>query len=150
MHNTIIWVFLNCFEWYLWITHALNRLINIEVSFIKLAWSALFEISNASDALLTFTHCIIYFISSCDKIELNDIVSNINDLEMSLMSIWKDDEKNFFHSIFVFSSNDFIMWLKSILFNEENCESFLSSWLLILTHFAKHQIDFDSLLNLCI
>ncbi len=36
--------------------HALNKLISIEVSFVKLTWSVLFEILNASDALLTFTH----------------------------------------------------------------------------------------------
>ena len=150
MHSTIIWVFLNCFEWYLWITHMLNRLISIEVSFIKLTWSALFEILNSSDALLTFTHCIICLILFYNKIELNDTVSNINDLKMLLMSVWKNDEKNFFCSIFVFSSNDSVMWLKSLLFNKENCKSFLSSWLSILTHFAKRQIDFDFLLNLCI
>jgi len=67
-----------------------------------------------------------------------------------IKSIWEDDEKNFFRNIFVFSSNDSVMWLKSLLFNEENCESFLSNWLLILTHFAKRQIDFDSLFNSCI
>ncbi len=142
--------FLNCFEWYLWITHMLNRLISIEVSFIKLTWSALFEILNSSYALLTFTHCIICLILFYNKIELNDTVSNINDLKMLLMSVWKNDEKNFFCSIFVFSSNDSVMWLKSLLFNKENCKSFLSSWLSILTHFAKRQIDFDSLLNSCI
>jgi len=65
----------------LWITYALNKLINIKVNFVRSAWSALFEISNASDALLIFAHWIIYLISSCDKIELNDIVSNINDLK---------------------------------------------------------------------
>ena len=134
----------------MWITHALNRLISIKVSFIKLTWSALFEILNASDTLSTFTHCIICLISSCDKTELNDTVSNINDFKMLLMSVWEDDEKNFFRSIFIFSSNDSVMWLKSMLFNEKNCESFLSSWLSILIYFAKRQIDFDSLLNSCI
>jgi len=150
LHNTIVWAFLNCFEWYLWITHALNRLISIEVSSVKLAWSALFEISNASDALSTFTHWIICLISSCDKTELNNTVSSINDLEMSLMSAWDYDGKNFFCSIFVFSSNESAMWSKSLLFNDENCESFLSNWLSILTHFVKHQIDFNSLLSSCI
>ncbi len=101
----------------MWIIHALNRLISIEVSFIKFTWSALFEISNTFDALLTFIHCIIYLILSCNKIKLNNIVSDINDFEMLLISVWKDDEKNFFCSIFIFSSNDSVIWLKSLLFN---------------------------------
>ncbi len=150
MRSTIVWAFLNCFKWYLWVTHTLNRLISIKVSFVKLAWSTLFEISNASDALLTFTHWIICLISSCNKTESNDTVSDINNFEMSLISVWDNDEKNFFCSISVFSSNESAMWLKSLLFSDENCESFLSSWLLILTHFAKRQIDFNSLLSSCI
>jgi len=128
----------------------LNKLINIEVSSVKLAWNTLFKILNVFDALLTFTRWIIYLISSCNKIELNDIVSNINDLEMLLMFVWNDDKKNFFRRIFVFSSNKFAMWSKLLLFSNKNYESFFSNWLLILTHFAKHQIDFNSLLNLCI
>ncbi len=103
-----------------------------------------------SDALLTFTRWIIYLILFCDKTELNDIVSNINDFEISLIFAWNNDEKNFFHNIFVFSLNESAIWLKLLLFNDENCKSFLSNWLLILTHFAKHQIDFNSLLSLCI
>jgi len=150
LYSTIVWAFLNCFEWYLWVTHALNRLISIKVSSVRLTWSTLFEISNASDALLTFTRWIVCLISSCDKAELNDTVSNINDLEMLLMSVWDDDEKNFFYRISVFSSNESAMWSKSSFFNDENCESFLSNWLSILTYFAKHQIDFNSLLSLCI
>jgi len=134
----------------LWVTHALNRLINIEVSSVRLAWSALFEISNASDALSTFTRWIVYLISSCDRAELNDTVSNINDFEMSLIFVWDNDEKNFFRRISVFSSNESAMWSKLLLFNDENCESFLSSWLSILTYFAKRQIDFNSLLSSCI
>ncbi len=133
MHSTIIWVFLNCFKWYLWIIHALNRLISIEVSFIKFTWSALFEISNTSDALLTFIHCIIYLILSCNKIKLNNIVSDINDFEMLLISVWKDDEKNFFCSIFIFSSNDSVIWLKSLLFNVFFISS-LSAYSLWLWH----------------
>ena len=138
MHSTIVWIFLNCFEWYLWITHALNKLINIEVNSVKLAWSALFEILNASDALSTFTHWIIYLISFCNKTELNDTVNNINNLEISLMFAQNNDEKNFFYNIFVFSLNEFAMWSKLLLFSDENYESFLSNWLLILTHFTKH------------
>ncbi len=147
LRSTIVWAFLNCFKWYLWVTYALNKLINIEVSSVKLAWSTLFEISNASDALSTFTCWIICLISSCNKTELNDIVNDINDFEMLLMFAWNDDEKNFFHSISVFSLNESVMWSKSLLFNDENYESFLKSWLSILTHFAKHQINFNSLLS---
>ncbi len=83
----IVWAFLNYFKWYLWIIYALNKLINIKVSSVKSAWSALFEISNAFDALSTFTHQIAHFISSCNKIELNNTVNDINNLEMSLMFV---------------------------------------------------------------
>ncbi len=67
--------------------HALNKLISIEISFIKLTCNALFEILNASDVLLTFIHWIIYLISSYDKTESNNTVSNINNLKVSLMFI---------------------------------------------------------------
>ncbi len=37
LYNTIVWVFLNCFKWYLYIMHALNKLISTEISFVKSA-----------------------------------------------------------------------------------------------------------------
>ena len=41
--------------------------------------------------------------------ELNDIINDMNELEMSLTSAWEDDEKNFSHNFSIFSSNDVIM-----------------------------------------
>jgi len=38
----------------------------------------------------------------------------------------------------------------SLRFNDKNWESFLDSWLLILTYFAKHHIDLSASLSLCI
>jgi len=38
----------------------------------------------------------------------------------------------------------------SLHFNDENWESFLNSWLSILSHFAKHHIDLSASLSSCI
>ncbi len=141
---------MNCFKWYLCITHALNKLINTEISFVRSAWSALFEISEMSDALFIFTCLIAHFISSSEMRESDDIAKDMNESEMSLMSACENEEKNFSCSISIFSSNVVIIWSVSLRFNDENLESFLDNWLSILTHFAKHHIDFNVSLSSCI
>ncbi len=130
--------------------HALNRLISTEISFVKSAWSALFEISETSDALFAFTHLNTCFISFSKMREFDDTVKDMNEFEMLLMSAYEDEEKNFSCSISIFSLNIINMCLVSFCFNDENWESFLSSWLSILAHFAKHHINFNALLSLCI
>ncbi len=130
--------------------HALNKLVSTEISSVRSAWSTLFEISEISDALFTFTHLITHFILFSEMREFDDTVKDINEFEMSLTSAYEDEEKNFSCSISIFSSNIVIMWSVSSHFNDENWESFLDSWLLILVHFAKHHIDFDASLNSCI
>ncbi len=149
-NNTIVWVFLNCFEWYLCIMHALNILVSTEISSVKSAWSALFEISKMSDALFAFTHLIIHFISFSEMCEFDDIVKDMNEFKMSLISAYENEEKNFSCNILIFSSNVVIMWSISSCFSNENWESFLDSWLSILTHFAKHHIDFNASFSSCI
>ena len=150
MRSTIIWVFLNCFKWYLCITHALNKLINTEISSVRSAWSALFKISETSDTLFVFTCLIARFISSSEMRESDDTAKNMNESEMLLTSAYENEEKNFSCSILIFSSNVVVMWSVSSCFSDENWESFLDSWLLILTHFAKRHIDFSASLSLCI
>ena len=127
--------------------HALNKLVSIEISFVKSAWSALFEISKMSDALFTFTYLIARFILFFKMHEFDDTVKDMNEFEMSLMSACESEEKNFSRSISIFSSNIVIIWSVLSHFNNKNWESFLNNWLSILTHFAKHYIDFDALLN---
>jgi len=150
LHSTIVWVFLNCFEWYLYVMHALNKLVSIEISFARLTWSTLFEMSEASDVLSAFIHLIICFISSSVMRELNETVRNMNDFVMLLTFAWEDERKNFSHSISIFFLNIIVIWLMSLHFNDENWKSFLDSWLSILAHFAKHHIDLNASLNLCI
>ncbi len=58
----------------------------ITISFVKSAWSALFEISEAFDTLFTFIHLIICFISSFKMNKLNDVINDMNESEMSLTS----------------------------------------------------------------
>jgi len=141
---------LNCFEWYLCIMHALNKLVNTEISSAKLAWSTLFEISEVSDALSAFTRLIICFTSFSVMRELNETVRDMNDFAMSLTFAWKDEKKNFFRSISIFFLNVVVIWSKLLRFNDENWESFLNSWLSILTYFAKHHIDLNASLSSCI
>ncbi len=117
---------------------------------MRSAWSALFEISETSDALFTFIRLIAYFISFSEMREFDDTVKDMNESEMSLTSAYENEEKNFSRSISIFSSNVVIMWLVSSCFSDENWESFLDSWLSILAHFAKHYINFNVSLNLCI
>jgi len=150
LHSTIVWVFLNCFKWYLCIMHMLNKLVSTEVSFARLAWSALFEISEAFDALSAFTHLIICFTSFFVMRELNETVRNVNDFAMLLTFAWEDERKNFSRSISIFFSNVVVIWSMSLHFSDENWESFLDSWLSILAHFAKHHINLNALLSSCI
>ncbi len=137
-------------SWHLCITHALNRLVSTEISSVRSVWSALFEISETSDALFTFTRLIAHFISFSEMREFDDTVKDMNESEMSLTSACKNEEKNFSYSILIFSSNVVIMWSVSSCFSDENWESFLNSWLLISAHFAKHLIDFNASLSSCI
>ena len=130
--------------------HALNKLVSTEISSARLAWSTLFEISEALDALSAFTHLIVCFISSSVMRELNETVKDMNDSAMSLTFAWEDEGKNFFRSISIFFSNIVVIWSMSLRFSDENWESFLDSWLLILAHFAKHHIDLSASLSSCI
>ncbi len=128
----------------------LNKLINIEINFVKSAWSALFEIFKMFDALFTFIHLIAHFILFFKMHEFDDTVKDMNESEMLLMFAYKNEEKNFSCSISIFSSNVIIIWSVSFCFSDENWESFLNNWLSILAHFAKHHIDFNALFNSCI
>ncbi len=65
--------------------HALNKLVSTEISSARLAWSALFEIFKASDALSAFTHLIVCFTSSSVMRELNETVKDMNDFAMLLI-----------------------------------------------------------------
>ncbi len=150
MHSTIIWVFLNCLEWYLCITHALNKLVSIKISSARLVCSTLFEMFEISDALSAFILLIICLTSSSEMCKSDDTVKNINELAMSLMFIWESEEKNFSCNISIFFSNIIVICSVSLYFNDENWESFLDSWLSILTHFAKHHIDLSASLSSCI
>jgi len=132
------------------ITYALNKLISTEINSVRSAWSALFEISEMSDTLFIFTHLITRFISSFEMRESDDTAKNMNEFEMSLTSACESKEKNFPCSISIFSSNVVVMWSVSSRFSDENWESFLDSWLSILTHFAKHYINFNASLSSCI
>ncbi len=130
--------------------HALNKLVSTEISFVKPAWSALFEILETSDALFAFTRLITHFILFSEMREFDNTVKDMNDFEMLLMSACKNEEKNFYCNISIFSLNIVIMWSVSSCFSNENWESFLNNWLSILAYFAKHHIDFNVLLNSCI
>jgi len=141
---------LNCFKWYLCVMHALNKLINTEISSARFTWSTLFEIFEVLNVLSAFTCLIVCFTSSSVMRELNETVRNMNDFAMSLTFAWKNEKKNFSCSILVFFSNVIVIWSMSLHFSDENWESFLDSWLSILAHFAKHHIDLNALLNSCI
>ncbi len=103
-----------------------------------------------SDALFIFTHLITHFISFSEMHEFDDTVKNMNEFEMLLISACENEERNFSHSILIFSSNVVIICSVLSCFNDENWESFLNNWLSILAHFAKHHIDFKASLSLCI
>ena len=150
MHSTIIWVFLNCFEWYLCVTHALNKLINIKISSAKSVCNALFEMSEMSDALFAFTLLIVYLTSSSEMCKSDDIVKSINESAMLLTVVWKNERKNFSCNILIFFLNVIVIWSMSLCFNDKNWKSFLDNWLSILTHFAKHHIDLSMSLSSCI
>jgi hypothetical protein len=150
LYSTIVWVFLNCFKWYLCIMHALNKLVSTEISSAKLTWNTLFKTSEVSDALFTFTYLIICFTSSSVMRELNKTVKDMNDSAMLLTFAWEDEKKNFSCSILIFFSNVVVIWSMSLRFNDKNWESFLNSWLSILTHFVKHHIDLSASVSSCI
>ncbi len=150
MHSTIVLAFLNCFEWYLCITYALNKLISIEISSARSVCSALFKMLETSDALSAFILLIVCLTSSSEMHKSDDIVKSINKSAMSLMFIWEDEKKNFSCNISIFFLNIIVIWSMSLRFNDKNWESFLNSWLSILTHFAKHHIDLSASLSLCI
>ena len=141
---------MNCFKWYLCVMHALNKLINTEISSARFTWSTLFEIFEVLNVLSAFTCLIVCFTSSSVMRELNETVRNMNDFAMSLTFAWKNEKQNFSCSILVFFSNVIVIWSMSLHFSDENWESFLDSWLSILAHFAKHHIDLNALLNSCI
>ena len=69
---------------------------------------------------------------------------------MLLTFAWKDEKKNFSCNISIFFSNVVVIWSMSLRFSDENWESFLSSWLSILAHFAKRHIDLNVSLSSCI
>ncbi len=103
-----------------------------------------------SDALSAFTLLIICLTSSSEMRKLNDTVKNINESAMSLMFVWESERKNFSRNISIFFLNVVVIWSVSLHFNDKNWESFLDSWLLILTHFAKHHINLSALFSSCI
>ncbi len=80
-----------------------------------------------SDALFTFTYLIAHFISFSEMREFDDTVKDMNESEMSVMSVCKNEEKNFSCSISIFSSNVVIIWSVSFRFSDENWESFLNN-----------------------
>ena len=103
-----------------------------------------------SDALSAFILLIVYLTSFSEMRKSDDTVKSINEFAMSLMFIWENERKNFSRNISIFFLNVVIIWSMSLHFNDENWESFLDSWLSILTHFAKHHIDLSASLSLCI
>ncbi len=85
--------------------HALNKLVSTEISSARFAWSTLFEIFEASDALSAFTYLIICFTSSFMMHELNETVKDMNDFAMLLTFAWEDERKNFSRNILIFFLN---------------------------------------------
>ncbi len=141
---------MNCFEWYLHVTHTLNKLISIKVSFARSVCNILFKMFKIFNTLSAFILLIVYLTSSSEMCKSNDIVKNINESAMLLTFVWENEKKNFSRNISIFSSNVVVICLLSLRFNDENWESFLNSWLSILTHFAKHHIDLNMSLSSCI
>ncbi len=150
MHSTIIWAFLNCFKWYLCVTYALNKLVNIEISSAKSVYNALFKMFKTFNVLSAFTFLIVYLTSFSEMCKSDDTVKNINEFAMLLMFIWESERKNFSCNISIFFLNIIVIWSVLLHFNDKNWESFLDSWLSILTHFTKHHIDLNISLSLCI
>jgi len=132
------------------ITHALNKLINIKISSARSVCSALFKMFKTFNALFTFILLIVYLTSSFKMCKSDDIVKSINEFAMLLMFVWKDEKKNFSCNISIFFLNIIVIWSVSLHFNNENWESFLNSWLSILTYFAKHHINLNASLSSCI
>ncbi len=97
-----------------------------------------------------FTLLIVCLTSSSEMCKSDITVKSINESVMLLMFVWKNQKKNFSRNISIFFLNVIVIWSMSLHFNDKNWESFLDSWLLILTHFAKHHIDLSALLSSCI
>ena len=150
MYNTIIWVFLNCFKWYLCITHALNKLVNIEISFARSVCNVLFKMFEMFNALFAFILLIVCLTLSFEMCKSDDTVKSINKFTMSLTFVWENERKNFSYNILIFFLNVIVIWSMLLHFNDESWESFLNNWLLILTHFAKHHINLSASFSLCI
>jgi len=102
------------------------------------------------NTLSAFTLLIVCLISSFEMRKSDDIVKSINESAMSLMFIWESERKNFSRNISIFSSNVVVIWSVLLRFSDKNWESFLNSWLSILTHFAKRHIDLSASLSSCI
>ncbi len=106
--------------------------------------------SETFDTLSAFILLIVCLTSSSEMCKSDDTIKNINEFAMSLMFVWESKKKNFSCNILIFFLNIVVIWSVSLHFNDENWESFLNSWLSILTHFAKHHIDLSASLSLCI
>ncbi len=141
---------MNCFKWYLYVIHALNKLINIKISSVRFVYNTLFKIFKTFDTLFAFILLIVFLTSFFEMHESNVIVKSINKFAMLLMFVWKSERKNFSCNILIFFSNVIVIWSVLLHFNDKNWESFLNNWLSILIHFAKHHIDLSASLNLCI
>jgi len=141
---------LNCFKWYLYVIHALNKLINIKISSVRFVYNTLFKIFKTFDTLFAFILLIVCLTSFFEMHESNVIVKSINEFAMLLMFVWKSERKNFSCNILIFFLNVIVIWSVLLHFNDKNWESFLNNWLSILIHFAKHHIDLSASLNLCI
>jgi len=128
----------------------LNKLVNIKISFARFICSTLFKMSEISNALSAFILLIVYLTSSSEMHKSDDIVKNMNEFIMLLMFVWEDERKNFSCNISIFFLNIIVICSMSLHFSDKNWESFLNSWLSILTHFAKHYIDLNALLSFCI
>ncbi len=141
---------MNCFKWYLYVIHALNKLINIKISSVRFVYNTLFKIFKTFDTLFAFILLIVCLTSFFEMHESNVIVKSINEFAMLLMFVWKSERKNFSCNILIFFLNVIVIWSVLLHFNDKNWESFLNNWLSILIHFAKHHIDLSASLNLCI
>ncbi len=105
------------------------------------------EIFDALSAFILLTVCLT---SSSEMCKSNDTVKNINVFMMLLMSVWESERKNFSCNISIFFLNVIVICSMSLHFSDKNWESFLDSWLSILTHFAKHHINLSASLSSCI
>ncbi len=136
---------MNCFEWYLYITYALNKLISIKISSAKSVCNALFKMFEMFNALSAFTLLIIYLTSFSEMCKSNDIVKSINEFAMLLTSVWKDERKNFSRNISIFSSNVVVICSLSLHFNDKNCyERIKTEQGLSFNQFAVNASEFSA------